>query len=237
MSLASVDAVVRANRALGAAGQADLIWGHASVRDPDGRGAWMKAAGWGFEEIDAGRVVLVGDNGDVRSGAGRRHIEYPIHTEVYRARPDVGAVVHTHAAAAVSFASLDVPIRAISHDGVWFTDPDIPRFRKTGNLIRDVDLGGALADTIGDGPGCLIPHHGLVTVGATVAEAVMRAVCLERACHVQLLAMSAGGPSTWSDEDEVEKKRAEVWTPEQVQAGFDYLCRVAGCAPSTEGDT
>ena len=49
------------------------------------------------------------------------------------------------------------------------------------------------------GPGCLIPHHGLVTVGATVAEAVMRAVCLDRACQVQLLAMAAGGPHTWSD--------------------------------------
>ena len=71
---------MRANRALGAAGQADLIWGHASVRDPSGRGAWMKAAGWGFEEITRERVVLVSDEGDVLAGEGRRHIEYPIHT-------------------------------------------------------------------------------------------------------------------------------------------------------------
>ena len=232
MNTASVDAVVRANRALGAAGQGDLIWGHASVRDPDGRGAWMKSAGWGFEEIEARRVVLVGVDGEVLAGEGRRHIEYPIHTEVYRRRGDVNAVVHTHAAAAVSFAALDVPLRAISHDGVWFTDPDIPRFRDTGNLIRDVDLGGALAETIADGPGCLIPHHGIVTVGESVAEAVMRAVCLERACHVQLLAMSAGGPSTWSDADEVARKRLDVWTRDQVQAGFDYLCRAAGLAPA-----
>jgi ribulose-5-phosphate 4-epimerase/fuculose-1-phosphate aldolase len=232
VSTATVDAVVRANRALGAAGQGDLIWGHASVRDPDGQGAWMKAAGWGFDEIDAARVVLVSDSGEVIAGEGRRHIEYAIHTEVYKQRADVGAVVHTHAAAAVSFAALDVPVRAISHDGVWFADPDIPRFRETGSLILDPHLGGALADLIGDGPGCLIPHHGLVTVGANVPEAVMLAVCLERACHVQLVAMAAGELRTWSDPQEVARKRAEVWTEAQVAAGFDYLCRLAGLVPS-----
>ena len=97
----------------------------------------MKAAGWGFEEITRERVVLVSGEGDVLAGEGRRHIEYPIHTELYRRRSDVTAVVHSHAAAAVAFASLDVPVRALSHDGVWFADPDIPRFRETGSRIRD----------------------------------------------------------------------------------------------------
>lgn len=230
VSLDVVEAVVRANRALGAAGQADLVWGHASVRDPGGRGVWMKAAGWGFEEITPDRVVLVSDGGDVLVGEGRRHIEYPIHTGVMARRSDVGAVVHSHAASAVAFASLDVPVRAISHDGAWFADPDIPRFRQTGSLIRDAELGAAIAEVIGDGPGCLIPHHGLVTVGDGPAEAVMRAVALERACYVQLLAMAAGGPATWSEEAEVDLKRREVWVPEQVAAGYGYLCRVAGCS-------
>ncbi len=223
-----VDAVVRANRALGAAGQSDLVWGHASVRDPEGRGVWMKAAGWGFEEITPERVVLVSDGGEVLAGEGRRHIEYPIHTEVVKQRADVGAVVHSHAPAAVAFALLDVPVRAISHDGAWFAEPDIPRFRHTGSLIRNEELGVAVAEAIGDGPGCLIPHHGLVTVGSGPAEAVMRAVALERACQVQLAAMAAGGPATWSDEHEVALKRREIWVPEQVSAGYEYLCRLAG---------
>ncbi len=223
----TVDLVVKASRALGAAGQTDLIWGHASVRDPSGRGAWMKAAGWGFDEVTRERVVLVSDEGEVLAGNGRRHIEYPIHNEVYARRSDINAVVHSHAAAVVSFAALDVPVRAISHDGAWFSDPDIPRFRDTGSLIRDRALGSALASSIGDGPGCLIPHHGLVTVGSTVAEAVMRAVCLERACSMQLAAMAAGELSTWSDEAEVELKRTEIWNEDQVGAAFDYLCRLA----------
>ena len=115
---------------------------------------------------------------------------------------------------------LEVPVRALSHDGVWFADPDIPRFRETGSLIRDHDLGCALASAIGDGPGCLIPHHGLVTVGTTVAEAVM-----PRLSRPGLPGAAARDVGRWSAHvvgpREVERKRADVWTPEQVAAGFD----------------
>ena len=89
-----------ANRALGASGQSDMVWGHASVRDPEGRGVWMKAAGWSFQEATSARVALVTPAGEVLAGSGPRHIEYPIHTEVMKARPDVSSVVHTHAPAA-----------------------------------------------------------------------------------------------------------------------------------------
>ncbi|HEX4251528.1 MAG TPA: class II aldolase/adducin family protein, partial [Pseudonocardia sp.] len=104
MTTDPVAEVVLAHRALAAAGLSDLVWGHAGVRDPDGRGVWMKAAGWGFEEVDAARVVLVSDGGEVLAGTGQRHVEYPIHTEVLRARPDVHAVVHTHGEAVTAFA-------------------------------------------------------------------------------------------------------------------------------------
>ena len=100
---------VQASQALAAAGQADMVWGHASVRDPGGRGAWMKSAGWGLEEIDGAKVILVGPDGSVRDGTGPRHIEYPIHTEIMAARPDVGSVVHTHSPAANEFAAPDAP--------------------------------------------------------------------------------------------------------------------------------
>src|ERR1700735_5614542 len=102
----------QANRALGASGQSDMVWGHASVRDPEGRGAWMKAAGWSLEEVTQDRVSLVSPAGEVLSGNVPRHIEYPIHTEVMNARPDVGSVVHTHAPPALAFAALEQPLLA-----------------------------------------------------------------------------------------------------------------------------
>jgi ribulose-5-phosphate 4-epimerase/fuculose-1-phosphate aldolase len=218
----------QANRALGAAGQSDMVWGHASVRDHDGRGVWMKAAGWSFDELTGDRVVLVSPAGEVLTGTERRHIEYPIHTEVMQARPDVNSVVHTHAPAAVAFAALDEPLLAISHDGVEFAEPQIARFTRTGSLINSAELGRALATTIGGGVGCLIPQHGLVTVGPDAATAVMRALLLARACDVQLRAMAAGQIRLWSDPAEIALKKAEVWPGSQIGAGYAYLCRRSG---------
>jgi L-fuculose-phosphate aldolase len=218
----------QANRALGAAGQSDMVWGHVSIRDPEGRGVWMKASGWSFEELTPERVVLVTPDGEVLAGSERRHIEYPIHTEVLNARPDLNSVVHTHAPAAVSFAALDQPLLAISHDGVEFAEPQIARFTRTGALIKSAELGKALAETIGDGVGCLIPQHGLVTVGPNPATAVMRALLLARACHVQLQAMAAGPIRRSSDSAEIALKKAEVWPQSQVDAGYAYLCRKSG---------
>jgi ribulose-5-phosphate 4-epimerase/fuculose-1-phosphate aldolase len=67
----------------------------------------MKANGWGLEEVDADRVALLTPDGAVAAGTGPRHVEYPIHTEIMAARPDVHCVVHTHAPALNAFASLD----------------------------------------------------------------------------------------------------------------------------------
>jgi ribulose-5-phosphate 4-epimerase/fuculose-1-phosphate aldolase len=222
-----IEEVVRASRALAAAGLSDMVWGHAALRDPHGRGVWMKASGWGFEEVQADRVLLVSPGGEVLHGAGRRHIEYPIHAEIMRRRPDAGCTVHTHAPALSAFACLDVPLLPLSHDGVLFSDPQVPRFTGTGALIATAGLGAALADVLGEAPACLMPSHGAVTAGPDAATAVMYAVLLERACRTQLMAMAAGDPKVWSDPAEAELKRGQVWNPGQRQAGWQYLLRTA----------
>ena len=218
---------VQASRALAAGGQGDMVWGHASVRDPDGRGAWMKSAGWGLEEIDAGKIVLVSPDGEVASGDGPRHIEYPIHTEIMAARPDVGSVVHTHSPAANEFAALDVPLRPLDHAGSLFCYPDIPRFTLTGGLIKTQALGAALAGALGDARACLMPQHGIVAVGPDAPAAVMTAVLLDRACRTQLTAMAAGPLRRWGDEEDTVAKRADVWSDRQLRAGWEYLLRRA----------
>jgi L-fuculose-phosphate aldolase len=216
------------NRVLAAAGQSDMVWGHASVRDPDGRGAWMKGSGWGFEEIGEDRVVLVSPQGEILHGAGRRHIEYPIHTQVMARRADVGAVVHTHSDAANAFAALDVPVRPISHAGSLFSYPDVPRFTLTGALISSAELGAALAGALGGAPACLMPQHGVVAVGKDLPSAVMTAVLLDKACRIQLDAMAAGPLLRWGLEEDTVAKRAVVWSDSQLLAGFEYLARAAG---------
>lgn len=223
MSLAALG-----NRVLAAAGQSDMVWGHASVRDPEGRGAWMKSSGWGFEEVGEDRVVLVSPGGEVLRGSGRRHIEYPIHTEIMARRGDVGAVVHTHSDAANAFSALDEPVRPISHAGSLFSYPDVPRFTQTGGLISSAELGQALADALGDAPACLMPQHGVVTVGKDLPTAVMTAVLLDKACRTQLTAMAAGPLRRWGPEDDTVAKRAVVWADSQMLAGWEYWVRRTG---------
>lgn len=209
-------------RILGLENQGDLVWGHVSARDPDGRGVWMKAAGLGFEEIGAGHVILVSWDGRVLEGDGRRHLEYPIHTALMRARDDVQAVVHTHAPWAVAFAATGQPLRPISHEGTLFVPPDVARFTKTGDLILTTELGEDVAATVGERNAALLVHHGIVTCGPDVASAVMYAVLLERACRTNLRALAGGGPRTWSSDAEALAKREHVYS---IRQAWDYLAR------------
>lgn len=188
----------------------------------------MKAAGWAFDEVDTETVVLVDPAGEVLAGRGRRHVEFPIHTEILAARSDVGCVVHTHSATVNAFASLERDLHPISHDGVPFTYPQLPRFTLTGALVATPDLGASLAAALGDSSAILIPNHGSVTVGIDAPTAVMLSVLLESACRTELLATAAGGPRYWSDEEEVRFKRQQAWNQAQFDAGWRYLLRRSG---------
>ncbi|MDR7484908.1 MAG: class II aldolase/adducin family protein [Armatimonadota bacterium] len=217
--------VATASQVLAMEDHGDLVWGHVSVRDPQGRGVWMKAATWGFEEVTPARVLLVGWGGEVLAGEGRRHAEWPIHTEIMRSRPDVHSVVHTHAPHAVAFAALAQPLRPISHEGTLFVPPDIARFAKTGDLILTRDLGQALAAALGGRNAALMVHHGIVTAGADVESAVVGAILLERACRKQLLAMAAGALQSWSSDEEALAKRAHCYAPDLIRQAWAYLVR------------
>ena len=205
--------------------QGDFVWGHVSARDPDGRGIWMKASTLGFDEIGPEQVILVSWDGEVLEGDGRRHAEYPIHTELMRTRADLGAVVHTHAPWAVSFASTEEELRPISHEGTFFCPPGPARFTQTGDLILTPELGRDLAATVGDRNAAFLVHHGIVTSGPDVVTAVIGAILLERACRNQIRAIAAGGPRTWSSDEEALSKRSHCYPPALLRQAWDYLAR------------
>ncbi len=215
--------VATASRVIGNAGMGDLIWGHASARDPEGKGAWLKQAGWGLEEITPELVQLVGPDGEVVAGAGPRHREYPIHTEIFRARPDVGGVVHVHSRYAVALAASGQPVLPVSHEGNYF-QRGVPRFTETADLILTPELGAAVAAVLNDAEGCFLVNHGIVTVGPDLPSAAVAAVILERACEAQFLTKVFGGWPTWSGPDESRAKHHNIYESSK-HAVFDYLVR------------
>lgn len=225
--------VATASRVLAAQGHADLVWGHASVRDPGSGGAWLKSAEWGLDEVTPERVHLVSRDGEVRSGSGPRHNEYPIHTEILAVRPDVGGVVHTHSPYAVALAASGQPLRPVSHAATVFVPPDVPRYTRTSDLLSTPELGADLARVLGDRPAAFLVNHGIVTVGATLQAATVAAVLLERACRQQLLTAGYGGWPTWTSPEESLAKRPHFDSGRTVSAVWDYLVRALPAAQKT----
>jgi ribulose-5-phosphate 4-epimerase/fuculose-1-phosphate aldolase len=189
---------------------------------------WIKSAEWGMEEVTPERVQLVDSHGSVLAGDGPRHSEYPIHTEIMAARPDVNAVVHTHSRHAVALAATGQPLRPVSHAATMFVPPEVPRFTATADLILTPELGKSLATELGDARAAFLVNHGIVAVGATLQSATVAAVVLERACEQQLLTQSFGGWPGWSDADEALAKREHIYHAHAVDAVWDYLVRQLG---------
>jgi L-fuculose-phosphate aldolase len=207
-------------------GHWDNILGHVSVRLPDEERILMKPHGFGFEEIRPKHLIVCDLEGNKLKGKYERHSEVFIHTEIYKARPDVHCVVHTHAPFATAFGSLKQPLRPISHEGSIFTNGGLALFDYTTALIRTPDLGHELAKALGNARGALMKNHGLAVVGGSVQEATLYAVFLEKAARIQLLATASGEPS-WSSDEEAKIKYEQIYTPHRLGSMWDYFVRRA----------
>ncbi|MEQ3550105.1 class II aldolase/adducin family protein [Pseudonocardia nematodicida] len=214
-----------ASRVLGQADQGDFIWGHASARDPDDRGVWIKRSGIGLSEVGPDQVHLVSPDGEVLSGEGPRHLEFPIHTEIMLARPDVGGVVHAHSPHAVALAAADVELRPVSHAATYFVPPSVPRFTETTDLITTPELGRSVAKTLGDSSGVFLVNHGIVTVGPDLQTAAFAALLLETAAEQMLRTIAYRGDPVWTDDDEALVKRERIYNDAAVHTAWDYLVR------------
>lgn len=179
-------------RVLEMEGHGDKILGHMSLRDPDGRGFWMKRNGIGLGEVSGPEdFVLVDFDGRRIAGDGARHAEWPIHGEIYRRRPDVEVIGHTHPLAAGVFVTTEQPLQAVTRAGARFPG-GLPRYRVTSNLIVTAAMGQELATALGDAPAVLMQNHGITFCGETIAACVVAGVLLDRACQAQLRVASSG---------------------------------------------
>ncbi len=205
-------------------GHGDNIFGHVSVRIPKQDKILMKPHGFGFEEIRPNHVIVCNLEGKKVEGKYNRHSEIFIHTEIYKARPDVSCVVHTHPVYAIAFGSLRQTLRTISHEGSVFHE-GLPLFDYTTALIRSPELGQEVAKTLANHRGVLMKNHGITVAAESIKAATLYAVLLEKASRIQLLAMASGEPSGSSDE-EAKLKFEQVYVP-RIDVLWDYFVRLA----------
>jgi ribulose-5-phosphate 4-epimerase/fuculose-1-phosphate aldolase len=175
--------VASACRILALEGYADLTLGHVSARSPDGS-IWIKRKGIALDEVEPEDVV------DVDDADAELHLETVLHTGVYAARADVGAVVHGHPPHATALAGTDAELELLTHDAVLFVE-GLPRFDDPA-LIVEPEQGAAVAAALGSRHAVLLRNHGVLVTGKDVAWAVLAAVTLERACRLQSVAATLG---------------------------------------------
>ena len=151
-------------------------------------------------------------------------LERFIHAELYRARADVHAVVHSHALSVVPFTVVDRPIRPIAHTCGFLRDVGRPfdvadeAGDATDLLVSNAGLGRALAAHLGAGAVVLMRGHGFTSVGATIAEAVFRAVYTAINCQLLATALHLGQPRTLSL---AEAKSCEGATRSQLARAWE----------------
>lgn len=217
--------LVAAGRVLCANGQDDLTRGHVSARLPDNPGLFlMKPHSVGLDELTSESLLTIDLDGNVVAGEGRRHSEAFIHTEIYRARPDVGAMLHTHPTYCVALTASGESLRPVSQPGALFFEA-LGLYEDTINLIRSPEMGQGVARALADGRAVLLKHHGIVCTGATVEEAVIGAIMLENAAQIQLIADASGARSDPFPTEDVTRLRDALSKPEQFKINFDYLAR------------
>jgi L-fuculose-phosphate aldolase len=175
--------VAWACRILAAEGYADLTLGHVSARGPEGE-IWIKRKGVALDEVDADDGVTLDDPAAVLQ------LETVLHTGVYGARADVGAVVHGHPPYATALGATAAELQVLTHDGILFAD-GVARFGDPDLIVED-DQGDRVAAALGSRRAVLMENHGVLVVGADVKWAVLTAVTLERAARLQSIASTLG---------------------------------------------
>jgi len=162
----------------------------------------IKPSGVLFDQLSPENMVVVDLEGEVVEGDLKPSVDVAIHAYVYRHRPDVGGICHTHAPYSTSFALLGQPIPAALTPIAHLLGRDVPC---TGYVRpASVETGKAIVETIGDGMAVLVHRHGPFTMGATPTDAVKVAAYLEEAARTTHYAMLRGAVTALPAE-EVER--------------------------------
>jgi L-ribulose-5-phosphate 4-epimerase len=176
------------------------VWtgGNVSARDPDSGLVAIKPSGVRYGELTADRMVVVDLDGQIVEGTLKPSSDTASHLYIYRHRPDIHGVVHTHSRYATAFAAVGRPIPVYLTAQADEFGGEIPCAGFA--FIGDDSIGSLVVDGIGRSRAILLKNHGVFTIGSSARSAVKSAVMVEDVAATVFLALQLGTPEVLSDE-------------------------------------
>jgi L-ribulose-5-phosphate 4-epimerase len=202
-------------RILAKLGLADYL-GHVSARVPGTDYVLIKARGTDLGnllEMTPERVIMVDLEANHVEGKYRAPAETKLHTEVFKARPDVMGLAHTHQHLSTAFGAAGKPILPMLGIMSAVCAKPMPVYQSSLKIVN-TEQGAAVARVLGDAIGCHLKNHGVLMTGKSVEEAVINAIWLEMQAKMTLLATVIGTPSPQS--------------PDEVQLNMEQADPIAG---------
>jgi L-ribulose-5-phosphate 4-epimerase len=202
-------------RILAKLGLADYL-GHVSARVPETDYVLIKARGTDLGnllEMTPERVIMVDLEANHVEGKYRAPAETRLHTEVFKARPDVMGLAHTHQHLSTAFGAAGKPILPMLGIMSAVCARPLPVYQSSLKIVS-TEQGAAVAQVLGEAIGCHLKNHGVLMTGKSVEEAVVNAIWLEMQAKMTLLATMIGTPSPQS--------------PEEVQLNMEQADPIAG---------
>ena len=223
LQLSVPEALAAACRIIAGEGHESGLAGQVTARAEKSDTWWTLQFGYGFEEASPERMVLV--DSDLKPlGGGRPNPGVRFHVWIYRQRPDVNAIIHTHAPWASALAATGKPLQIAHMDSAMlFGTAHLPEW--PGVPVAD-DEGRIISAALGPAKTILLANHGLLAAGSSVEEATYLSVFFERAARMQMRAMAAGVVKEVKPELAAEA-REFLLQPSIVRGTFAYWARRA----------
>ncbi|ACX52101.1 class II aldolase/adducin family protein [Ammonifex degensii KC4] len=190
-------AVVQVGKELAASGLVLGTWGNVSAREGDL--VAITPSGLPYSALAPEDIVVVDLEGETVEGKWRPSTELPLHLAVYRKRPDVGGIVHTHSVGSMTLAACHHPLPPFTEEQAQLIGGRVPvaAYAPPGTE----ELAQAAVAALGEGKAVLLANHGLVGVGKTVEEALLTCQVVEKSAQIYLWACLLGGPVLLSEEE------------------------------------
>jgi ribulose-5-phosphate 4-epimerase/fuculose-1-phosphate aldolase len=199
--------------------------GHVSMRHPGHPERFLMSRSLAPQMITADDIMEFDIDSNAIDARGRNgFIERYLHGEIFRARPDVMAIAHSHSPSTIAFGLSNVPMQAMYHNAA-FLAAGVPvfdireKFGATDIVISTAEKGAALAKVLADKPVALLRAHGMVATGPSLPVAVFRAIFTVTSANIQHQALALGGPVAALDAE--EGRLADVVNVQTVGRAWD----------------